>query len=151
MPFFLAALPWLKKFGPWIAVGLVALGVWAAANTLVRDWKKSIHDTAFAAGVKKESDRQDAIARRIEQVLGPRLDSIDTKTGAQLVQQAKKETIYVDRIRTKIKTDPRYSACAVDDSLLRDRNEIRASLGSTIDTKSGSGTGGTPTTPSADH
>jgi hypothetical protein len=140
MPF-VAALPWIKRFGPWIAVALVAIGVYAASTMLIKDWKKSIHDTAFTEGETKERDRQDAIARRIETVLGPKLDAIDAKTGTQIIEQAKKETIYVDRIKTKIKSDPRYANCAVDDSLLGDRNEIRRSLETTINPTSGTSAG----------
>jgi hypothetical protein len=135
----LAALPWIKRFGPWIAVALVAIGVYAASTMLIKDWKKSIHDTAFTEGETKERNRQDAIARKIEAVLGPKLEAIDAKTGNKIIEQAKKETIYVDRIKTKITSDPRYANCAVDDGLLGDRNEIRRSLETTINPTTGAG------------
>jgi hypothetical protein len=141
MGFLLAALPWAKRFGPWIIVGLIAVGVYAAGTMLIKDWKKSIHDTAYTEGEKTERDRQDAIARRIEAVLGPKLEAIDAKTGNQLIEQAKKEIIYVDRIKTKIASDPRYANCAVDDGMLGDRNEIRRSLETTLNPTAGTGSG----------
>lgn len=142
--FLLSVLPFLKKFGPWIVIGLLFIGVYSAGSMIVRDWKKSIHDTAFQEGETKERNRQDAIARKIESVLGPKLDAIDNKTSEQLESQSRKETVYVDRIKTKIKADTRYSACAVDDGVLRDRNEIRRSLETTPDSSAGSDTGETP-------
>ena len=151
MGFLMLALPWLKRFGPWIVVGLVAFGVYIAASTIVKDWKKSIHDTAFTEGTNKERDRQDAIARRIENVLGPRLDAIDQNTSNQLKKQNKVETVYADRIKEKIKNNPNYTKCAVDDGVLGDRNAIRQSLQATIDPSTGSNAGGTAKAPSADH
>jgi hypothetical protein len=148
---FAMALPWLKKFGPWIVVGLVALGVWAAAKTLVKDWKKSIHDTAFSEGVKKESDRQDAIARRVEEILSPKLANIDDNTRNNVDKQSKREIVYADRIHTQIKNNPVYSSCAVDDSVLRDRNAIRESLQAALNSPLGADAGGTPAAPAGNQ
>lgn len=151
MGFLMLALPWLKRFGPWIAVGLVAFGVYIAASTIVKDWKKSIHDTAFAEGTNKERDRQDAIARRIETVLGPRLDAIDQNTSNQLKKQNQVETVYVDRIRDTIKNNPMYTKCVVDDGVLRDRNALRQSLEATINPSTGTNTVGAPAAPSTNN
>lgn len=150
--FILAALPWIKRFGPWIAVGLVALGVYVAASTIVKDWKKSIHDTAYAEGVKKESDRQDAIARRIEGVLGPRMDQMDARTAQMLAQQTQKETVYVDRIHTQIRNNPQqYTACRVDDSVLADRNALRNTFQASPNPGTGTNIGTTGGTPPANN
>lgn len=147
------ALPFLKRFGPWIAVALIALGVWAGAQTLVKDWRKSIHDAAYKDGQTAEANRQDAIARRVETILTPKLQSIDDHTSVQLKDQNSRETQYADRVQTKIKTIPVYHSvdCSVDAGMLDDRNQIRASLSAANDPNSRSSAIVSPTPSAPNH
>ncbi len=129
----LVAIGFLKKFGPWIMVGLAALFVYGMAGKIVGDWKQSI----FEDGEKHERDRQDQIARKIEERLAPILADIDENTKKKLDNQTRVETKYVERIRENVKNNPVYSSCAIDDGVLGDRNEIRRSLKAALDSATG--------------
>ena len=137
----------ILKFLPYLGLILVIVGVYSAGKRIVNEW----HDAVYQQGVQHEQDRENQIAQKITDTLGVRIQQIDNNTKNLQTKQSNVEIKYVGDINKKIKSNPVYGSCAVEPSVLADRNKLRDSLKDAIPSATGTNAGAAPATPTPDN
>lgn len=66
---FLTLLSPINKLTPWLTIALLAVGIYAGAATIVKDWRASTHATAYAAGMADKAAKQEAAAKLVTNAL----------------------------------------------------------------------------------
>jgi hypothetical protein len=137
----------ILKILPYFGLILVIVGVYAASQRLVNEW----HDSVFQQGVQKEQEHENQIAQKITDTLGQRMNEIDQNTKNLQNKQSSVEIKYVGDINKKIKSNPVYSSCAVEPSVLSDRNQLRKSLENALPPTTGTNAQPAPVTPAPNN
>jgi hypothetical protein len=123
MPAFI--LPFITRFGPWIILAIVLVGVYAVGNSIVSQW----HDGLIKEGREIERSvnfkaTQDLAAALV--TANARAEVTSQKLRGVVAEQgARSNRTVVDALRNR----PRNPACFVPPVVTQTRNDIRTSRG----------------------
>ena len=124
-----AIVEFMKNNWKWVLPLILVIAFSVFAYFKIQDMKKD----AFDAGVKHEHsqwEKRIAEENKKNRAFELKLKNIVEDFGKEAAENAaarvKKETVYVDNIRTIVKNDPKYEQCLVDTDIINARNSIRA-------------------------